>query len=169
MLTAVFIGILLGCDFKLAAHWLMSKRRHRHRAAPPLPEDSLQRAIEDKFLTMPLETAVALEQQETSPLNPIEYDKAVAWARSRQLAGWVRQKNTADGTPVRTEAMAIKMHQLHAAGIRNHFAAPPLELPNSIKCWGYRWRQQHGAKISCLRKSEPLVPEEALEKAFTTH
>ena len=163
--TAVLVATLLGCDFKEGALWLLSRRRHRRKCSPPVHVEVLTAALEETFLNMNLDELLALQDEATSPLNPVEFKKAVAHVNDRRLAGWVRSKNLDCGTVVRTATMAAKLSELAAIAAGGEMPLPPPVDDNAVKCWAYRWRQRNGAKISGLRKSEPTTRQEALNKA----
>ena len=165
MLTAVLIGVLLNCDFRPAAHWLLRNKKHRRKYIEAANEGVLTAALEELFLSMSVEALLALQDEEDSPLTARQLAAARTAANEYTLAEWVRFKNLEFGTPVRTATMARKLRELAGAVHDMDPRVVNMANPNCIKCWGYQWRRRNGGKIGMLRKSEPAARDEALYKA----
>ena len=166
MLIAILIAVLLRCDFRPAAHWLLRTKKYRRKFIAVPTEEVLAAALEDMFLGMNLQELVELQSEETSPLTARQFAVAKAVAAEFKLAHWLHETNIVKGTPVRSPTMAKKYEELFAvvAGTDDH--VPIVSANTALKGWAFRYRKRNGCTISCLRKSEPAERDEALDKAF---
>ena len=71
----------------------------------------------------------------------------------------------ANGTPVRSEAMANHFNALLAEQELAQYVNPVRDITSYWKVWCCRWRLKHGGKISFLRTTEPVALDDMRQQA----
>lgn len=165
MQVAACIAVLLNFDFKAGTEWLDSRLRRGKRVNEPLDLTAAQAQIEDFVLNTPDEHLGDWTNPDGSPLPRTVLKTAVKWSEERKLRDWVRGVNVANGTPVRSEAMANRLNASLIEQELAQYVTPVRDIKRQMAKWCWRWRLKHGEKISFLRTTEPVALDDMREQA----
>ena len=165
MQVAACIAVLLNFDFGAAAEWLDSSTRRGKLANEPLDLAAAQAKVEDYVLNTPDDELGQLTDPDASPLPRTVLQTAAQWSEKRKLRDWVRSVNVAQGTPVRSEAVAKHFNASLAGQERAQYVTPVRDLSSHWKRWCCRWRAKHGGKVAFLRTTEPVALDDMRQQA----
>ena len=185
-LSAMLLLIFFWSAWDVSLPTIYWQKQREVQGQPPLPQEAMQRKVEDLFLRCDVSALAALADPERTPVYLVSHPaatgkKAAALQRRRahcraaarsflakmRLRGWVGRANAERGLAPTTRLLVERFNNervQHAADA----VLPELRDPATdayARVWAHRWRSFVGCAFSKIRVQDHIDMEEKRGKA----